>query len=127
MAVICRITAYEQRGNQSRATGTGAVIILEISRNGGAPQRLVVARTQNISLEMGDRIKCVSGLAIVMINPGTGAGVFILCPQLPPNADWKYRTELEINEETTRVISRGQIKFTNDIGTILRATSAVSR
>lgn len=129
MAINCRISAYEAAGNKNgaKAFGKSPVIILEIIRKGAAPQRVTVAGTQVVALEFGDRLRCVAGFAAVLINPGTGAGAFILCAQIPPQANWNYRTELEINEETTRIISRGKMWAAGDIGNTQRGTGAVSR
>lgn len=124
MKVTCKIMAYGQPlKNGAKSYENNPVIILELTRTGGEAHRFTVAGAQNISMNAGDRLKCVSGCAVVMINPGTGAGTFVLCPQIPPHADWKFRTELEINEETTKIIHRGKITFAKDIGGIYGATA----
>jgi len=116
MAIICRIMPCETANGS-----TGQAIILELHTN-GATRRTVIAGTQNLSMNIGDSIKCVSGMAIVMINPGTGAGAYILCTKLPTPNNGKYLTELEITDELTKVINRGKISVVEDIGTILTAT-----
>ena len=128
--VICRILPTEARaahGNNQRQ-GAGGIVILDVyPASGSTAWQLTTARPQDLKLTYGDTLKCVSGKAAVLINPGTPSGIFILCPRLPPNADWKIRTELEINDETTKTVHRGKISLTDDIGTILRGTGAVTR
>lgn len=127
--VICRIlptsTKNLQRSNQPN--GANDVVILEIHPSSGAAWRLTAAKSQDLKLQFGDTIKSISGTAGVLINPGTPAGMFILCPQVPPNSDWKMRAELEINEETTKHIHRPKISVGGDIGTVLTGGTATTR
>ncbi len=128
--VVCRILPTNasalQRNNQK--SGANNVVILDIYPvSGSAAWQLSIARQHDLKLQFGDKIKCVSGTAGVLINPGTQAGMFILTKQAPPHSDEKIRAELEINDETTRHIQRGKITSAQDIGTLLRGTGAVTR
>ncbi len=121
--VICRILA----NNASDAgKSAGAVVIVKLIRVNGTAQKIPIARSQDFLMNFGDRIKAVSGKAVVMINPGTQAGAFFISPQAPKN-DWKHRAELEINEETTRIRHRGAVSKVEDIGNLTRGTGAATR
>ncbi|MBX7061739.1 MAG: hypothetical protein K1X52_08775 [Pyrinomonadaceae bacterium] len=120
MAIFARILVKGEGSGGKRA-------VLDLTRKGAKTKRLTVASGQNLVLDFGDRLKAVQGTAVVMMNPGTRACAFILTPQLPPNADWKCRTELEIDEESTRMILRGEIYVRQDIGNTTRATSDTTR
>ena len=126
--VICRILPTNQQNaaghNQSNGTG---IVILEIHPASGAARRMSIAKQQDLKLGYGDKIVSIAGKAGVLINPGSPAGIFILCPHVPPNSDWKVRTELEINDETTKAINRGSISVTQDIGNISRGTGGATR
>lgn len=117
MTIICRILA------NNAAKG---VVLIELIKKDGAARQIPIARAQDFSVNFGDRLKSLAGTAIVMINPGTKAGTFILSPNAPKN-DWKHRVELEINEETTKIIARGHISVADEIGSITRATGATTR
>ena len=120
--VICRILPTDAK------TSHGGIVMIDVlPASGSTAWQLTAARPQDLKLQYGDTLKCVSGTAAVLINPGTSAGMFILCKTLPPNADWKTRTELEINDETTKIIHRGRISVTNDIGNTSRSTGATTR
>jgi len=127
--LICRIlptNASALHGN-SQAKGASGVVTLDIRPASGAPWQLNVGKAHDLKLHFGDKIKCVSGAAAVMINPGTQAGMFVLCKQVPPNSDGKFRTELEITDELTRYINRGKIHIADDIGSVGRGTGATTR
>lgn len=116
--VICRVMPKAEHGIK--------VVMLDVfPANGGVQWQLRTSQTQDLKLQFGDRLKCVSGSAVVLINPGTSAGAFILSSKLPAQHDAKERTELEINEETTRIVHRGQITFARDIGNTSRGTKSV--
>lgn len=126
--VTCRILANNASSAVSPHAGksTGAVVIVELIRKNGTPQKVLIVRAQDFSMNFGDRIRSIAGTAVVMINPGTKAGAFILSAQAPNN-NWKHRTELEINEETTRILNRGAVSKVEDIGNLTRGTGAVTR
>lgn len=117
--VICRVLPNGERANK--------IVVLDVRTAAGNEWQLKTAQPQNLKLQYGDRLRCVSGSAVVLINPGTRAGAFILKPQLPAKPDWKERVELVINDETTRAIARGQIVVSADIGTTQTATGATTR
>lgn len=126
--IICRILPTGAAAFQGSGQAKGNnVVTLDIYPASGAAWQLRVAQPHDLKLHSGDKIKCVSGAAAVLINPGTPAGIFILVKQLPPNSDWKTRTELEINDETTRHIHRGNISVAKDIGTVLTGGTATTR
>lgn len=103
--------------------GTGKFVILHIFRKstGQTTEKMIFTTPQDITLSFGDKIMCVEGMAAVLINPGSPAGAYIVCPQVPVfTADaGKYRVVLEINEETTRKRRRGSISVEEDIGSVL--------
>ncbi|HLM60037.1 MAG TPA: hypothetical protein VK308_04485, partial [Pyrinomonadaceae bacterium] len=72
---------------------------------------LTIAKSQDYKLSFGDTIKCISGTAAVMINPGTPAGTFLLRAKINP--------ELEINQETTKILHRGTVTVNHDIGSVI--------
>jgi len=127
--VICRIlpTKPQSSSGPNQSNSTYNVVTLEIHPSVGASWRLTAAKSQDLKLQFGDTIKCVSGTAAVLINPGSLAGMFILCPQVPPGSDAKVRTELEINDETTKAIHRGKITFAKDIGNVQLGGTATTR
>lgn len=127
---ICRILPTDELSfsKNGQAKGGGKVVTLDVYPASGAVQwQLCVAQPHDLKLQTGDRIKCASGAAVVLINPGTQAGAFVLFKTLPSKSDWKFRTELEISDETISHIQRGSIQATKDIGNIIRATSATTR
>lgn len=124
MAINCRFLLSNSSESESNQ---GNVAILEITTKNRPPRRMTIDKTQDILMNFGDKIKSIAGTVVIMINPGMASGLFILSPKLPPNADWKHRTEVEINRVTSSVIQRGEIKYAEDIGTILTATSATTR
>jgi len=120
--VICRVIAKTTGGVAD------SVSMLDIySHSGAAPRRLAICQSQTLKLSYGDRIKCVSGTVAVVINPGTPAGSFILYANLPSGAAWNQRTELEMNDETTKNIHRGKISVANDIGATNTAAGGFTR
>ena len=101
--------------------------VLDIYPNaGGEPRRLAVGKTQTLKLNYGDRIKCISGTLVVLVNPGTQAGAFRLFPNSPACVNWNDRTDLEMNDDTTKHRHRGKISVTGDIGNISRITGSSS-
>jgi hypothetical protein len=105
--------------------GSGSAT-LEVNQN-KQKRRLLITATHDLHLNLGDSVKCLVGTAVAMINPGTQARTYILTTTPPLLNDGKHVTMLVLNAETTRLIQRGSISVTEDIGTVLRATSAVSR
>jgi hypothetical protein len=75
MGILCRVTAFlkDEFGGKTNQTSQqiGAMAIVEISSNDGENKNLVISRSQDIMLEIGDRIKCLSGKASVEINHAT--------------------------------------------------------
>ncbi len=124
--VICRLVTGNAPENGRFDNRPAAV--LDIYRNsGGKPQRLIVCQTQTLKLNYGDRLKCISGKIVVVINPGTPAGAFVLLPDLPSCVRWNERTELEINDAATQHIHRGGISVMDDIGTMQAKTGGTTR
>jgi hypothetical protein len=105
---------------------TAGVVTLDVT-TGSRTKRLNLVTAHDLHLNMGDTIKCISGGAVAMIDPGTSAGAYILTARLPLQNTGKYVTLLRINAETTRRISRGNIHVAEDIGNINHAVTATSR
>lgn len=124
MAINCRFLVVKSSDSENN---NGNVAILEITTKNRPPRRITIDKTQDILMNFGDKIKSISGTVVIMINPGMASGLFILSPKIPKNADWKHRTELEINKVSTSVIQRGEIRVAEDIGTVLTSTGAVTR
>lgn len=120
--VVCKLITGNSWENGKPEIRLAAVLDI-YSSAGGSPRRLVVVKTQTIILNYGDRIKCVSGKIGVLINPGTPAGVFVLLPDLPSCVNWHQRTELEMNDETTKHIHRNQVLVAKEIGNLERGTA----
>lgn len=110
----------------AKGTDAPGVAILDV-RTGKRTQRLVVTGRQEIHMNIGDSIKCISGTAVAYINPGSPAGAYILTPKPPLNNNGKYKTLLNITLETTRDIHRGSIHSVEDIGNIQLGGTATSR
>ena len=130
--VVCRIvtgnSASFDKQNTKQTGGKSVVSVLDIyPRSGGEARRLTISQTQILKLNYGDRIRCVSGSVVVLINPGTPAGTFVLYPNLPSCVSWNHRTELEMNDETTKHIHRGKIGVADDIGAVNRAAGGFTR
>ncbi len=122
---MCKLLASQSSQNGKAA---GMSSILEVFPVSGNSYKLIVPNNIMAQFNFGDRIKSISGTTVVLVKPGTQAGAFILSPYLPANPRWNHRTELEINEESTKNIPReGEIKFKNDIGNTTRATSSTTR
>ena len=96
-------------------------------KQGSRTNRMVVTSTVDLHLAIGDSIACVFGSAVAMINPGSLSGAYILTTTPPPENNGKYLTVLKIDAETVRHIHRGSIIVSDDISTILTATTAVTR
>lgn len=124
MAINCRFLLVKTGESENN---NGNVAILELTTKNRPPRRITIDKTQDILMSFGDKIKSISGTVVIMINPGMASGLFILSPKIPQNADWKHRTELEINKVSTSVIQRGEIRLAEDIGTVLTSTGAVTR
>lgn len=124
MAINCRFLLSNSSDTENNQE---TVAILEIKTKNRPPRRVMIDKTQEILMNFGDKIKSLAGTVVIMINPGMASGLFILSPKIPKNADWKHRTELEINKVTTSVIQRGEIKVGEDIGTVMTATGATTR
>lgn len=91
-------------------------------------------RTANINsnrdlmLNMGDTIRCLSGEAVALVNPGTMAGAYILKTKAPIPTDGKTVSILTLDAYTTRPRHRsGTISVAPDIGNIMRATGHTTR
>jgi hypothetical protein len=125
--VICTLVAG-QIWDKTGKPGTSIVAVLDVySQTGSAPTRLSISQTQTLKLNYGDRIKCISGRVGVTINPGTSAGMFVLFADSASCTNWNFRTELEMNDETTKQIHRGEVSVADDIGNISRGTGASAR
>jgi hypothetical protein len=96
-------------------------------RTGNRTQRMMVTGTKDLSLNMGDSIKCVLGAAAAYINPGSPAGAYILTSTLPLQNNGKYVKELVIDANTTRAIHRGSIEVAEDIGNVQMGGTATIR
>lgn len=120
--ITVRILVSSNPDNKASSTATIDV------RKRGSVQRHNVTSSMDLRLEMGDAIKCIYGMAVALINPGSPAGAYFLTPNPPPNGDGKYVTVLTINAETTRDRHRGgTIVISEDIGNVMRATSDTTR
>lgn len=121
--------SHQGRDGKNNRTGKFAVLHIYRSSTGETGEMTVFSTPQDITLNPGDKIKCVEGMAFVLVKPGTSAGGYIVCPQIPllPGVGeiGKYVVVLEINEETIRVRPRGAVSA--DIGNISRGTGGTSR
>lgn len=109
----------------SKNLGAGCATVDVRTKN--RTQRMLIAGTTELDLNMGDSIKCILGTTVAYINPGTPAGAYILTSMLPLQNDGKYVTELVLNEHTTRYIHRGKISVAEDMGNTSRTTGLVVR
>ncbi len=119
MAIV-RILPQAEGGSPSK------IITIDVVRR-GKTERLVITAQRDLIVDFGDSIRCISGTAVAMMNPGTRAGAFILTTKVPRGQEYKYRTDLEISGKTLCVIERGEIVTGQDIGTVMTATAAATR
>lgn len=99
--LIVPINPQAQNNSQRQVTGTGEVSVLQIqSAEGGIRENLIFRKGQNITLVFGDKIKCVAGKVLLFFHPNPGSSrLHTLSAQ--PNGE-KEKTEVEVNEETTK-------------------------
>lgn len=119
MAIV-RILPTEQGNLNSK------MVTVDVMRKGKS-ERMVITAQRDLNMNMGESIRCISGKAVAMINPGTQAGAYVLTSQLHYGADSKHVTTLTISPDTLKIVPRGEIKAAEDIGTVMTATAAVSR
>jgi hypothetical protein len=131
MNVNCRIMAVgkEESGNRKKPINrqTGIMVVVEILSDRGNNKQIVVSRSQDLVLEIGYKIKCVTGQAFVLINPGTQAGGFMISEMSSNPMMAKYPSILEITDEMTININRGKIHTTNEIGTSNTSAGSFTR
>jgi hypothetical protein len=123
---ICTFITNQSLNKGGKSKPTLSAVLYVYPNSGGDARRYTICKTQTVKLNYGDRIECVSGNVVVLINPGTQAGAFILRPDLPSCVNWNERTELEINDETTKHIHRGKVSVGRDIGNVSRIAGASS-
>ena len=123
MTHTCRLFAVNPTAINSK-NGNNSIATVDIERENYS-EHFVVSKAQNVMLNIGDSVKCVSGAVFILIKPGTGAGGCILSanPALPKHES--YKTEFIMTEESTRTIPRGKIYKTSDIGNIQRGTLSI--
>src|SRR5690606_7241859 len=109
----------------SKSMGAGCATV--DVRTNNRTQRMMITATQELDLNIGDPIKCHSGMAAAYINPGSPAGAYILTPNPPLQNNGKYLKELVITDKITLAIPRGSIEVEEDIGNINRSTGLVVR
>jgi hypothetical protein len=133
MSVTCRIIAFKKdelgSKNKLNSQQTGAMAVIEILTDFGDDKQLVISRSQDFNLELGDKIRCVSGQAVVMINQGIQAGSRIISETSPNPHLTKYPSLLEITAEITNNLPSGKIHIhaLNDLGNVIRSAAATTR
>jgi hypothetical protein len=141
MGILCRVTAFlkDEFGGKTNQTSQqiGAMAIVEISSNDGGNKNLVISRSQDIMLEIGDRIKCLSGKAAVEINHATQPVTHIISERPPTSSSRsllksvaatasKIANEIEITDgASVTLIKEGNVeRVTNDMARMNRSLAA---
>lgn len=89
--IQCSITPFERSAaGKLRNAGTAAVCSLKIYSASGTARAQTFFKEQQITLHYGDRLECVSGMALLTFHPNH--------PNLTHNV--LLRTEMEVNNET---------------------------
>ncbi len=130
MNILCRIMAIKKPLANSKietSQKNGVMVIIEVVTNRGSSKQIIISRSQDLILEMGYKIKCISGQAAVWIKPATNAGIYIISEMSPIPLMSKYPSEIEINDFTTRIIDRGHVQVTEDIGNISKHAGGCTR
>jgi hypothetical protein len=133
MSVTCRIIAFmkEELGSKNRLSSqqTGAMAVIEILTDFGDSKRLVISRSQDFILEIGDKIRCVSGQAVVIINRGIPAGSRIISETSPNPHSTKHSSLLEITAELAKTLPPGKNRMPvlNDFGSLIRSAAATTK
>jgi hypothetical protein len=115
--------------NKLNSQQTGAMAVIEILTDFGDSKQLVISRSQDINLEIGDKIRCVSGQAVVIINQGIQAGSRIISETSPNPHSTKYPSLLEITAEIAKTLPPGKIHIPvlNDFGSIIRSAATTTK
>jgi hypothetical protein len=141
MGILCRVTAIirdEFAGKTIKnSEQTGAMAIVEISSKEGSNTQLVISRSQDILLELGDKIKCLTGKAAVEINHATLPVTHIISERPPTSSGRsllksvaatvsKIANEIEITDGVSvTLIKEGNAeRVTNDMVRMIRSSAA---
>jgi hypothetical protein len=111
---------------QAEGNSTSKMVTVDVVRS-AKTERMIITSPRDLTVNLGDAIRCLSGFALAMMNPGTQAGVYLLTPRVPYGTDAKYVTNLVISPQTLRIVERGHITSAQDIGTVMTSTGAVTR
>lgn len=132
--VECKIFPVDDAAmlkNSGTQRGVNGSALLQIYRAGSeTAETIILTSGRAFTLHFGDKIMCIKGMAFVMINPGSAAAGFFVCPQMPlfpDNFTGKYRVVLEITDELTKTIPRGHMMAGKDIGTVQTAAGTFTR
>jgi hypothetical protein len=132
-SIFCKLVAItsEQLEGKSKAIGqqTGAMVIVDIVNNEGAENRLVVSRIMDLNLELGDKIRCIAGRALVIIDEAKQSGSFIISENSSNSFSGKYPNLLEVTAELTKNQPLGKIptRVISDIGKAIKSAAASTR
>jgi hypothetical protein len=141
MSILCRVTAILTDGlvreinRNSQQTGTMAIV--EISNAGGKNLQMTISRSQDILLEIGDKIKCLTGKAAVEINHATQPVTHIISERPPTSSSRsllksvaatvsKIANEIEITDgASVTLIKEGNVeRVTNDMARMNKSLAA---
>jgi hypothetical protein len=141
MGILCRVTALlkEEFGvkNNQISQQTGAMAIVEVLTNEGEKKNLVISRSQDLMLEIGDRLRCLNGQAVVEINHATLPVTHIISERPPTSSGSsllksvattvsKIVNEIEITDGiSVTLIKEGHVeRVTNDAARANKSMSA---
>ncbi len=118
MAEAIPIVVYNL-GKHTNSQANSPFLMICIIRNGdfNNQQTITIANShQKIIVQEGDRIICVKGAGFFHVKPGTGATGFRLKEQTTPVRDGIRTDEITITKETTKIVTRGSVHISEDIG-----------
>lgn len=131
--ILCKLVAITSEQLEGRATGigqqTGAMVIVDIVNNQGEENRFVVSRTLDLNLEFGDKIKCIAGRAVVIVNQGINAGSHIISESSANPHTTNHKNLLEITGGLFENQRLGKIpaRAVGDIGIAIRSAAASAK
>lgn len=132
MKVICTffLIRNDQLGGKGNEDilGTGPVARLEITSIAtGRMRQVTVCKLLNLQFNLGDKIRCISGRTLVLINPNSPAGFKYLAEKPEILSSKKWQNELTLNKTATKARHRGKASFFEGIGNDVGLTGTSTR
>ncbi len=132
-SIFCKLVAITSEQLEGKSTGigqkTGAMVIVDIVNNEGEENRLVISRAMDFNLELGDKIRCVAGRALVMINQSVEASSHIIVESSANSHSANYPSLLEITGSLAKNQRLGKAprRAIGDIGNAIKSAAAATK